>query len=395
MPEKHSKYGGSTMARTIGCPAWQELSKDIPRAEAGPHADEGTMLHNCMELIYDDDNVTIGNIIQNSSRCKHNDAELTLELYKEKLVPAYEAMEKLLDELDIDDYEVEPFVELIPDVNEEGEPEDASAGGSIDFLGVSADGKTVLVADYKFGYHQVNAENNKQGLFYALCAALDPATQHFFEEAETVVIAIVQPNDQGEVVDDWEFDIDLLDDFEQEVYDAIDKAEAGKGQPCVGSWCKYCPAEALCPAKTGSARAALRLDVEQTDQLAEALTLVGDIEDWAKAVRKMAHEQLELGTDVPGWKLVAKRATRKWTDESKVLGMVKKLRKIKVDEATTVKLATPAALEKLCKSHEVDFEKFTDYIESVSSGTTIAPESDKRPKALAQGSLEELSNALT
>ena len=47
----HFRYGGSTAARTIGCPAWQQLREKAPKRLHGsnPYADEGTMLHNCME----------------------------------------------------------------------------------------------------------------------------------------------------------------------------------------------------------------------------------------------------------------------------------------------------------------------------------------------------------
>ena len=51
----HLKFGGSTAARTMGCPAWQRLAEDVPLTLDGgsnPAADEGTMLHNCMEEIY-------------------------------------------------------------------------------------------------------------------------------------------------------------------------------------------------------------------------------------------------------------------------------------------------------------------------------------------------------
>ena len=48
---KHLKFGGSTIARTIQCPAWQRLSEDLPKGISSPYAEEGTMLHEQMERI--------------------------------------------------------------------------------------------------------------------------------------------------------------------------------------------------------------------------------------------------------------------------------------------------------------------------------------------------------
>ena len=347
------------------------------------------MLHNCMEAIYkddDEDDTTINNIPGREDRFTYGEVKLNQELYIEKLFPAYEATEEVLDRFDIDIIEVEPFVQLI-----EGE-----AGGSIDMVGLSADGKTALILDYKFGFHGVEAEYNPQMLFYALCAAVDPVTAELFEEVENLVLCIIQPNGEGDVADLWITGIEVLDDFEEQVYDAIDyaKADNATDHPKAGDWCKYCPAESTCPAKTGEAQKALRLDLDQVEQLAIALNMVNSVEAWAKEVRKRAHEQLEQGVDVPGFKLVAKRASRKWTSEQEVMDKVRKMRKVKIEEATDMKLKSPPQLEKVLKQKDVDFKQFEDYIVSVSSGTTIAPESDKRAALLPTGALEELGKRL-
>jgi hypothetical protein len=48
---KHLKHGGSTIARTFQCKAWQRLSEDIPESPSSTYAEEGTMLHDWMEKI--------------------------------------------------------------------------------------------------------------------------------------------------------------------------------------------------------------------------------------------------------------------------------------------------------------------------------------------------------
>jgi hypothetical protein len=113
----------------------------------------------------------------------------------------------------------------------------------------------------------------------------------------------------------------------------------------------------------------------------------------------MGHEQLEQGTALKGFKLVAKRATRKWND---VEAAEKELRKLvrstrgahnlkASDILTPAKLLTPPQVEKVMKAKKLDFDRVGDYISSQSSGNTLARESDKRPAIL---STEVLKRAL-
>ena len=109
------------------------------------------------------------------------------------------------------------------------------------------------------------------------------------------------------------------------------------------------------------------------------MSLVGELEDWCKGIRTTAQNSLEAGAVVPGWKLVQKRASRVWTDAEQVEDIIRKARSIKLEEGFAVTLKSPAQLEKVCKAKKIDFKKYNALIASVSSGTTLAPESDKRP----------------
>ena len=90
---------------------------------------------------------------------------------------------------------------------------------------------------------------------------------------------------------------------------------------------------------------------------------------------------------VPGYKLVAKRATRQWANER---GATEALRSAGLVDSDIMSLNTPAQVEKVCKKLDVAFP--TDQVVSVSSGNTLAPESDKRPAVLVLG--EQLRAAL-
>jgi len=384
---KHFKFGGSTAARTMGCPAWIRLADEVPLVLEGtsnPAADTGTMLHNCMEEIYGDETPTPDDLLVEGREYKGQ--HLTQELVNEKLYPAIDAVESLLDKLDIPDggYILEPLVKI-----------DSDIGGSIDFMAISKDKKTVLVLDYKFGHVNVDVENNKQLQFYALAAATDPATCDWFDECERIVLAIVQPNDDGDDLQTCEITMDDLDQFEADYLDAVTAADEPDALPAGGSWCRYCPAEATCPVKTGAALKATRVTELTAANLAEYLPLADEVVAWAKAVKTMAHEQMEMGTAIKGFKLVNKRASRVWNDQQAAEDKVRKAKKLKMVDGFDYKLKSPAQLEKVCKTLGVDFKAYTPYISSVSSGTTLAKESDKRPAAAPIAGLEQLNQLMT
>ena len=212
-----------------------------------------------------------------------------------------------------------------------------------------------------------------------MCAREDNVYKTLFTpERQKLVIAINQPKDSGDCLIYWETDIQRLNEFTEQYYDALDGEDADK--PVSGDACTYCPALPICPLKTGEARAALMIDPSSTEAktLSESMAMVKELEAWTKEVKKVAHEQAELGLKIAGFKLVAKRALRKWTDEEAALMKVRKAKKIKLEDAVDMKLKTVPQLEKVCEKIGFDFKKFDAYYDSVSSGTTLVIDSDSR-----------------
>ena len=384
----HLKYGGSTAARTLQCPAWGRLSQEVPFTLSGksnPAADEGSMLHNCMEHIYG----KLGEDFEFDELydlpvSEFKGQKLTPELVENKLSPAVDAMEELLTAYGITDWEVEPFVRIAEDM-----------GGSIDFIGISDDRKTVLLVDYKFGFVNVDAVGNAQLQFYALAAASDPALSEWFgEELESIILTVIQPDGlHGENYQTWAVDLDTIDTYETDYFAAVEASEDPESPAISGKACTYCPAQAVCPVKTGKALEATRVNEITAAKLAEYLPLADEVEAWAKAVRLMAHEQLELGSPIAGYKLVAKRASRVWNDIGAVADKVRKAKKIKLSEGFNSVLKSPAQLEKVCKKLGVDFDtNYAPMLSSVSTGTTIAKEGDKRSAVLPVAGLQQLND---
>ena len=362
---KHLPIGTSKVSRIIECPASLSRSEKAPEQVAGSAATEGSLLHLVMENLYDSDISAADQI----GKTKYKDLVFTKEMLVEQIDPAFAAMEKALDLVDADELVIEQFVEYIPDL----------CGGTLDLMALSEDKKTLLLADYKFGFNGVKAEGNSQILLAALAASVDPATSALFLKAEKFVGAIIQPKVYGDEPSVWEFTKAEVDAFEDALIEAVDSSQDERPRASSGSHCTWCPAAPYCPEKKLLARSALVLSKDNSEQLAEAMAMVDEVEAWAKAVRKAAHSALDRGGKVAGWKLVAKRASRVWADAEAVETKIRNAKKIKLTEGFEVKLKSPAKIEKLCKEKGIPFQPFADMAVMYSSGNTMAAEKDKRP----------------
>ena len=145
-----------------------------------------------------------------------------------------------------------------------------------------------------------------------------------------------------------------------------------------GPWCKFCRAEATCPSKTDMVTALINrgpIDPEiPSNELGALLDMAHQVEDWSRAVFKMAFDELEKGRDVDGYKLVDKRGTRRWTGND----VENVLTDLLGDQAFEKKLVSPAKAEKALKLAGSTADIST-HIVSMSSGRTLAAAADPRP----------------
>ena len=369
---RHLRYGGSSAKRTIGCPGWLKKSKNIPRRPAGQAAIDGSMHHEIMEMCQRDLTMPEDNLgyIYKESGTQRVFTEDDLDLS----YIAYNATNALLDDLDIDEMMIEPFVQMVA----------GQAGGSIDLLGLSGDRKTLLILDYKFGTVKVHPKENEQGGVYGVSVMRDTSTADMMNAVEKVVFAIVQPRVKG-VVATWETDVEWLLDFEQKFLAAMASDAINPG-----SHCKWCPAEPYCEEKRLNIAATNLLGARELEELQAAADMVQETEAWVKSMHEEMYLQLNRGVPLKGWKIVEKRAQRKWIDEDAVTDALKgKLAATKMHKNT---LLTPAQLEKVVKKNKVviDLEEF---IVSKSSGTTLADEDDSREAVVVsdvQGHLADM-----
>ena len=350
MPTEHKKFGGSTATRTLACPAWPNvaaLAPDIDRTS--PAAERGTMLHDIMEAHY-----TTDEPIEELCKDLSEDDRTAIDY-------AYNATEAVLDKYQVDELVCEEMVTLDTDV-----------GGSADMIAAGPD--AVLVIDYKFGHNPVTSTDQFQ--FYALAAMNTASTQDMFRNRQ-VVSVIIQPAVSATAIEHAHSQEDLQT-FHRDLMTAIKLSRTGTVAGTVGEHCKYCAGAPYCDAKRNQVAGFVALDKGDADQLAAGMDLVAQMKAQIRAIEGEVFKCLEHGLPVEGWKLVLKKGTRHWTDEDAVRHKLRYNNHAKKAMYIEEKLRTAPQVTAALDKAGVDID-LSEFISNASTGTTIAPETDKRP----------------
>lgn len=369
---KHSDIvGGSSAKRVINCPGSVALTARMPNLSSS-YANEGSLLHNaaarCLETTCEPEDC-LGMTFEG--------IELTQGLIDNKLIPAFDLLAEYDPKIELD-FMVETevsFGDFLPGVF-----------GSADVVGRMGDKAVVL--DWKFGDGvMVDAEENYQGLFYAAAAMRTPECAWAFDGVDEVEIVIIQPPH----LRTWTTTVARVKEFERALVKAVKAAAKPNAKLAEGEWCQFCDAKTVCPLKTGAVARVQRaaLEAVNVEDIGRWLAAKEDINAFFTQVEALAFELLEQGLDVHGYKLVPKRALRKWTDEGKAKTALLALG-LNEPDVTETKLLSPAQAEKVLKKHKLALPE--DVVVAVSSGSTIAPESDPRPAVMQIG--KQLSAAL-
>ena len=356
-----SVVGGSTAKRVINCPASVGLLAKMPPRPSSADADKGTLLHTVIALHLEGHGE-----FKDFLGLKYENITLTQEMIDDKLQPALDALMQI-DPDNAMEYAVEQRVDFgtqLPGVF-----------GSTDLIGRVGD--RVISLDWKFGDGvMVEAEENPQGLFYTAAAMYNPDLAWVFDKAKDIEIVVVQPP----FVRRWVTTFDRLRLFERELVLAVKQAQGPNPPMRAGEWCRWC-AKALCPVMSGAQDRVMALAIKELDvtQLGAALDQIDLVEQRINDLRALAQQVLESGATVPGYKLVAKRATRKWADEAAAKAQL--LTQLAESEVMETSLVSPAQAEKKLKKVKGEMPETV----SVSSGNTMASEDDPRPAVLLIG----------
>lgn len=363
MPSKHWRYGGSTAKRTLNCPGWRQAADKVPKIHrSNEHAVRGTALHQCL------DECVMGATNADEYVGRKVLVEGETEPYEvtaddvEDMNIALDAAYRVMDKYGITEVITEQEVQVSDLI-----------GGSADVLGRGD--VWSLTLDWKLGYTPVVAEQNPQAIFYVWNASMTPEVADMFEGMRHVV-AIVQPK-VGNDADVYELEQGEMEEFALDFIEAVNIAEGPNPPKQAGDWCGYCPAAPYCEVKRAEAERFLAMDPKQSEDLAAAMAMVEAMKDHIKTVEAEVFAALEQDQKVPGYKLVMKQARRYWINDEEIEIALRKAR-IPVGVFMSQSLLSVAQLEKALKNSKREFD-LTPYFSNTSSGTTIAPESDKRP----------------
>lgn len=366
----HSEIGASSSKRWLNCPASVGLSRGLPNPTS-PYAAEGTAAHELGELC-----------LENGTRADEylgkeiNGFEVTEEMarcvnfYLDKLAPY------ISDDTEYDFYVEEKFE--LPDIH-------PNMYGSNDFCAVK-DGELVI-SDYKHGAGlNVDAEGNTQLIIYALGA---------YEEfnpiynIKKVKLSVCQPRIEGQEWSEWNITADELLEYKEMLKEGVAQVYSKTPKMESGDHCRFCLAKYKCPKLKEEAEDLIQssfddLPVEKKqdflpdpselsdDQIIKILKNSKKIEDFFKAVHSHAHNLVEKGHSLEGYKLVKARTQRKIRDKGEFIAQFEPTFG---DDLYQKELLTLGKLEKLIGKKEVD-----EYCIKPDKGNQLAPISDKRPE---------------
>ena len=341
--------GGSTAERFINCPGAADLSADIPDRSSAA-AQEGTALHTCMEKIMEGEHWPQPAGDPFGRLPSQVDGITITNEHVELLHWCHEKVMDLINgENEIETPEGAPF-QFDLEVTESF-PGIEGAFGTADVVIQGFD--KLIIADYKFGRGRVSADSMQMD-FYAACMQQD--------KHQDVEVHILQPR-----LNNHDYRLITAEEiwaFRNRVRESIKNRRPEYKE---GKWCHFCRAASICPAKKKTINDALKWRGVDVD-----MTLVAELEAWCSNARADALSVLENGGIVEGWKLVEKRPVTKWAlDDPQIEDYLSEAGLSQEDFAPR-KLVSPAQAKKLLGS--VSETK----VVKVSSGVTIAPETDKR-----------------
>lgn len=269
-------------------------------------------------------------------------------------------------------------------------------------------GGTIWVLDFKYGRGvKVTAQKNAQAMFYA-CGVVQGALGNSeiadgVQMSDQVNIVIVQPRIEfadGRSLSDWSTTVgELLDWVNDELHPAVSATtNPALAKYEVGSYCRWCPAAAICPLQQSTAlkqaQEAFGGDLEalpfseaksveliipdanNVEGIAAALKIAAVLDNWSSRVKDLADNQaVKNNKALPGFKVVRKRSNRKWADERALVAELKDMGQL--EAATTTKIKSPTQLEKAGFDRDFVSERSV----KPEGALTVVPEGDPRKEA--------------
>lgn len=351
----HSPVGASSRYRWRNCPGSVNLCKKLPPATASSYAEEGTKAHEVAAYY-----------LENQRWPDHADSEMIehLSVYTDAVLETWASVDqKTKGNLILIEHGFD-LSQLHKD-----------AWGTADCVIYDAKLKTLYVWDLKYGSGiLVDAEDNEQLIYYAVGAFLSLDLP-----CERVILKIAQPRiEHAEgFIRSHSFNAEKLLEAAWEIEQEIKLTDDPNAPLVAGSWCRFCPALGTpCPeAAKNSMTVAKKIFSPTSDYdpkvLADTLDKLPMLDAFVSQVREFAYGEALKGRVPPGYKLVNKRATRKWIPDAKVGKFLSKV--LKSDKLkscyTEPSLKSPAQIEKILP--KAQHEKLSEFVVAESSGQKL------------------------
>lgn len=275
--------------------------------------------------------------------------------------------------------EGELHVETRVEIPTDGEP----IFGTSDAFIIYKDG-WIEVVDYKHGRGVLVPPDGPQFRLYAL-GVLERVGM--FTDVRSIVLTVVQPRAEGDTIKTAALSIDDLIAWEREVFQpAVARLAANDPTEIPGDHCRWCVRAGECQAlaELMAENAMVAFDalppdpVGMTDaELARVLQYGESIVRWLNAIRTEASARIDDGRQIDGFKLVAKRAQRKWSDQ---LAALHELEDRGIPLAEVMRIETIGTVERVLRQRKLKPEEVIyPYTVKESSGSTLVSDIDGRP----------------
>lgn len=386
---EHALLSASSASRWLTCTASPRFEAQFPQTTS-EYAEEGRLAHSLCELKVLKKFTNSVNTRTYNSRLNKlkkeplyaDEMDRTSDLYIEHLTEkamGYDSPPLVNAEVRVD------FSEYVP-----------GGFGTCDCIMIGGD--MLDITDYKHGKGvPVLAEGNPQMRLYAL-GALKKYEPFYGGMIKRVRMTIDQPRTQSELSSET-ITVDELKAWGETIKPIAQMAFSGFGEFKPGDHCRFCRGKAQCRARA-NANIALEdfkdcllptaKNIEQAqhnaetdapamlthDEIGELLVRGKDLVQWYKDLEDYALNALLNGEEIVGWKAVAGRSNRAFSDQDAALAAVIAAG---YDESLVYerKPKTLTGLEELMGKKEFA-EKLGQYVVKPLGKPTLAPMSDKR-----------------
>lgn len=379
-PEKHARCSASSSSRWLNCTAAPTFEAQFPDSDPGPDAKAGTLAHSFCEnaAAYTFSRISKADYQARVEELKkdpmYNPEMLeTSEFYAQYLWTKAKEMDHpaSLQEfrVDLSQYVPEGF-------------------GTCDSILIG--GGKLHITDYKHGKGVVvHTKGNTQMRLYAL-GALNTFQMFYGDSISTVSMAIVQPRITHDIEEE-ELPVSELLAWGKSIIPTAKTAYTGDGAEFVpGDWCRFCKGRKVCRARSQNYTALQDFQEIVPDaktnkpfilsdkEVADILKRAESLEVWIKDLRDYATEVILAGRQLPGFRVVAGKSDRVFSDADKAIGAI---RNAGYGDDVIMKKPEPKSLAQLEKV--IGKKTFADiagqYVVKPVGKPTLVDADDKRP----------------